>query len=233
MAMDARLVASDVGSVSACLHPAGWPVPSDQQRSDLSHDRDASSSAPTGGSTGFCHRRSGSRCRSPSRYTRSDVNPQLLTGTDIRGDALQGLRKPHCLERQLQPGHPPEPAWQQLAGSRAGGSVFGGGGADPGPRPAPSCRTRTAMPTPWCSATTCSFSGGDRGCRSAGVVKGLPKWIRESEGGKALAGCDVQPGALQHPHGAADCSRDQADYSLFSVPVARRDDACDHVRRSR
>ena len=28
-------------------------------------------------------------------YSRSDVSPQLLTGTDLRGDALPGLRKPH------------------------------------------------------------------------------------------------------------------------------------------
>jgi hypothetical protein len=56
-----------------------------------------------------------------------------------------------------------------------------------------------------------------------GIVGGLPKWIRESEGGKALskATFSLVPTNLRLTSGL---SKDQAEYSLFSVPVVRSDD---------
>jgi hypothetical protein len=57
-----------------------------------------------------------------------------------------------------------------------------------------------------------------------GLVKRLPKWLRESEGGRALADAtfSLAPSNVRWTSGL---SRDKADYSLFSVPVARPDDA--------
>jgi hypothetical protein len=57
-----------------------------------------------------------------------------------------------------------------------------------------------------------------------GLVKGLPKWIRESEGGKALSNAMVSliPSNIRW---ASGLSKDEGNYSSFSVPVVRGDDA--------
>jgi hypothetical protein len=56
------------------------------------------------------------------------------------------------------------------------------------------------------------------------LVKGLPTWLRESEGGKALAGAtfSLAPSNVRWGTGLV---RDRADQSLFAVPVIRPDDA--------
>jgi hypothetical protein len=56
-----------------------------------------------------------------------------------------------------------------------------------------------------------------------GIVKRLPKWIRESEAGKGLAGStfSLAPSNVRWSSGLL---RNEADYTLFAVPVARDDD---------
>ena len=57
----------------------------------------------------------------------------------------------------------------------------------------------------------------------SGIAKRLPKWLRESEGGKALrdAEFNLVPSNVRWSSGL---TKDRADYSLFSVPVTRPED---------
>ena len=94
MAMDARLLASDVGNVNASF------IRQDGQFHQINRD-------PSYRTTGtfqlnsnwrldrFLPTSLGLSIPLTVSYSRSDVTPELLTGTDLRGDALQGLRKPH------------------------------------------------------------------------------------------------------------------------------------------
>jgi hypothetical protein len=56
-----------------------------------------------------------------------------------------------------------------------------------------------------------------------GIIGGLPRWIRESEGGKALraASLSLVPSTVRWTSGL---TRDQGDYSSFAVPIARPSD---------
>jgi hypothetical protein len=57
-----------------------------------------------------------------------------------------------------------------------------------------------------------------------GILKGLPKWIRESEGGKGLAKATFSP-LPSNIRWSSGLSKNEADYSLFAVPVTRADDS--------
>ncbi|HEU4681406.1 MAG TPA: hypothetical protein VFS51_06645, partial [Gemmatimonadales bacterium] len=56
-----------------------------------------------------------------------------------------------------------------------------------------------------------------------GLIGGLPRWIRESEGGKALreARLSLVPSTVRW---ASGLTRDQGDYSSFAVPITRPSD---------
>jgi hypothetical protein len=221
MAVDTRLVASDVGSISASF------VRQDGQFHQMNTD-------PSYRTTGTFQLSSNwrlDRFLPPSLglsipltvgYNRSGVNPQLLTGTDIRGDALPGLRKPQSWTstynlaiRRSQRGH----SWltQGLVDPLTVSAALTQG------------RSRTELSDANSDAYSVllgySLQLGRVGPRLpfGGLVGGLPKWIRESDGGKALANArlSLAPSNIRWSSGI---SRDQADYSLFSVPVARADD---------
>ena len=57
-----------------------------------------------------------------------------------------------------------------------------------------------------------------------GVIRGLPKWLRESEAGRGLASgtFSLTPSSLR---ASSVWSRDQGDYSSFTIPVFRPDDS--------
>src|SRR5207237_9005394 len=56
-----------------------------------------------------------------------------------------------------------------------------------------------------------------------GLVAGLPKWLRESEGAKGLRGATLSV-VPQNIRLTSGLSRDQGDYSSFAVPIVRPDD---------
>ena len=221
VAVDARLIASDVGSLSASF------IRRDGQFHQINSD-------PTYRTTGTFQLGTNwrlDRFLPPSlglsvpfsvSYNRNDVNPQLLTGSDIRGDALSGLRTPQSWSasynlsiRRSQRGT----SWLTRALidplSFVGGLTQG--------------RSRTELS----DANSDSYSAalgynlqlqpGGFKLPFEGLVKGLPKWLRESEGGKALstARFSLVPNNVRWSSGL---SKDRADYSLFSVPVSRPDD---------
>ena len=222
MAMDARLVASDVGGVSASF------VRQNGQFRQINQD-------PTYRTTGtfqlntnwrldrFLPTSLGLSVPITVSYTRSNVTPELLTGTDLRGDALAGLREPRSWSANYN-----------LAIRRTvrGRSWLTRGFLDP--LSLATTLTQGHSRTELSEANDNAYSmllGYNlqlqrRGPRLPfrGVVKGLPSWIRESEGGKALANAtfSLVPTNFRASSGL---SRDQADNSLFAVPVARSDDS--------
>ncbi|MEO8089988.1 MAG: cell surface protein SprA, partial [Gemmatimonadales bacterium] len=221
MAMDARLIASDVGAVTASF------VREDGQFHQINED-------PSYRTTGtfllatnwrldrFLPTSLGLSVPLTVNYSRSDVNPQLLTGTDLRGDALQGLRKPH--------------SWTSNYGlairrSTRGRSWLVRGLIDPLSVAGTLTQGRSRTELSDANSDAYSVLAGynlqmqRRGPRLpfGGVVKGLPRWIRESEFGKGLAGASLGlvPSNIRLNSGL---TRNQADYSLFAVPIARSDD---------
>ena len=222
MAMDARLVASDVGGVSASF------VRQNGQFRQINQD-------PTYRTTGtfqlntnwrldrFLPTSLGLSVPITVSYTRSNVTPELLTGTDLRGDALAGLREPASWTANYN-----------LAIRRTvrGRSWLTRGFLDPFSLATSLTQGRSRTELSEANDNAYSMLLGynlqlqRRGPRLPfrGVVKGLPSWIRESEGGKALANAtfSLVPTNFRASSGL---SRDQADNSLFAVPVARSDDS--------
>jgi hypothetical protein len=221
LAVDTRLVASDVGSINAAY------IRQDGQFHQINSD-------PTYRTTGTLQVNTNwrlDRFLPPSlglsvpltvNYNRSDVSPQLLTGTDIRGDALEGLRKPQAWSANYN---------LAIRRSQSGSNWLIRGLVDP--------FSVAAVLTQGRSRTELSDANSDaysvvlgyalqlprRGPRLpfGGLVRRLPKWLRESEAGKALANARFSP-APSSVRWSSGISRDKADYSLFSVSVARPDD---------
>jgi len=222
MAMDARLIASDVGTISAAY------VRQDGQFHQINSD-------PTYRTTGtfqlstnwrldrFLPTSLGLAVPLAVSYSRSDVNPQLLTGTDLRGAALEGLRKPQSWTANYN---------LAIRRSQRGKSWLVRGLVDP--LSAVGTLTQGRSRTELSDANSDAYSvrvGYNlqlqrRGPRLpfGGIVKALPGWIRESEGGKSLAAATLSlvPSNVRWNSGL---ERNQADYSLFAVPVTRSDDA--------
>jgi hypothetical protein len=221
MALDTRFIASDVGSLTASY------LRKDGQFHQIN-------SNPTYRTTGTLQLATSwrlDRFLPPSlglsvpltvTYNRSDVNPQLITGTDIRGDALAGLRKPQSWTanynlaiRRSQQGK----GWliRGLVDPLSLAGAFTQG------------RSRTELSDANSDAYSVvlgySLQLQRRGPKLpfGGLVKALPKWVRESEGGKSLTNATFSP-VPTNIRWTSGLSRDQADYSAFAVPVARPDD---------
>jgi hypothetical protein len=222
LAFDTRLIASDVGSLAASY------VRQDGQFHQIN-------SAPTYRTTGTMQLATGwrlDRFLPPSlglsvpltvTYNRNDVDPQLITGTDIRGEALDGLRKPQSWTANYN---------LAIRRSQRGTGWLVRGLVDP--------LSLAGAFTQGRSRTELSDANSDaysvvlgysiqlqrRGPKLpfGGLIKRLPKWIRESEGGKSLGNATFSP-VPTNIRWNSGLSRDQADLSLFAVPVARPDDA--------
>jgi hypothetical protein len=221
IAVDTRLVASDVGSISAAF------VRQDGQFHQINTDPSYRTTGTLQLSTNwrldrFLPPSLGLSVPLTVSYNRSDVSPQLLTGTDIRGDALAGLRKPQSWTSTYN---------LAIRRNQRGRSWLTRGLADPVSLSAVLTQghSRTELSDANSNAYSVllgySLQLGRVGPRLpfGGLLGGLPKWIRESEGGKALANATLSL-APSNVRWTSGISRDRADYSLFSVPVARADD---------
>ena len=155
-------------------------------------------------------------------YNRANVDPQLLTGTDIRGDALSGLRTPVSWTANYS---------LAIRRSQRGRGWMSRGLLDP--LSLIGNLTQGRARTELSDANSNAYTGllgynlqlNRHGFRLplSGIAKRLPKWLRESEGGKALrdAEFNLVPSNVRWSSGL---TKDQADYSLFSVPVTRPED---------
>jgi hypothetical protein len=222
LALDTRFVASDVGSLTASY------VRKDGQFHQINSD-------PTYRTTGTLQVATNwrlDRFLPPSlglsvpltiSYNRNDVNPQLITGTDIRGEALAGLRRPRSWTANYN---------LAIRRSQRGKDWLVRGLVDPLSLAGVFTQGRSRTELSDANSDAYSFVLGynlqlqRRGPKLpfGGLIKGLPKWIRESEAGKSLANAtfSLVPTNVRWTSGL---SRDEADYSAFAVPVTRPDDA--------
>jgi hypothetical protein len=155
-------------------------------------------------------------------YAQSDEQPQLLTGSDLRGDALVGLRRPHSSTAIYNLG---------LRRAEPGRSWLVRGFLDPLAATLTVSRGRSRTEFSNATADASNLTVGynlqmkRRGLKLPfdGLIGGLPKWLRESEGGKGLreARLSLVPSNIRLISGL---SRDQGDFSSFAVPIVRPDD---------
>ena len=155
-------------------------------------------------------------------YARTGINPELLTGTDIRGEALSGLRKPDNRSTTVS---------LSIRREQPGKSWITKGVLDP--------LSATASITDGHALTELSdvqssnynvnlsyqLTSRRKGFRLplGGLVKVLPKFIREGELGKSLARADLSLAPTRVRFGSG-LSRDEANSTAFRFPVERSDD---------
>jgi hypothetical protein len=155
-------------------------------------------------------------------YARTGINPELLTGTDIRGEALSGLRKPEnrsttvslSVRRELPGKH-----WLTkglLDPLTATASVTDG-------------RALTELSDVQSSNynVNLTYQLTSRrkgfGLGLGGLVKALPKFMREGDLGKGLTRADLSL-APTRVRFASGLNRDESNSTAFRFPVARDDD---------
>lgn len=221
MAVDARLVASDVGNITASYLRQDGQF--HQINSDPSYRTTGNFQLNTNWRLDrFLPTTLGLSVPLTVSYARSDVSPQLLTGTDLRGEALAGLRRPKSWSADYN---------LAIRRSERGRNWLVRGLVDP--------LAITATLTQGRSRTEFSDANSDAYSLQVGynlqlqrrgprlpfskLVKGLPSWLRDSEGGKALANANFSL-APSNVRWSSGLTRNRADQSLYAVPVARPED---------
>jgi motility/secretion related protein SprA len=221
VAFDTRLVASDVGSVSASFTRQDGQFrlmnvdPTYRTTSGLQLDTrwQLDRFLPTG---------LGITAPMSVTYARANVAPQLLTGTDLRAEALPGLRKPEtwsatyafALRRSVKGSN-----WfsRSLLDPLAFNAAYTHGNATTEYSAAQSSNSLMSL--------TYNVQMRRRGFRLplGGLVDAMPSFIRSSETGRALRSGTVSlvPSNLRFN---STLSRDWAQQQSFSVPIARPTD---------
>lgn len=156
-------------------------------------------------------------------YARTGINPELLTGTDLRGASLPGLRKPQSWSATYS---------LSVRRSVPGTNWITRGFADPLSIIASLTQGRNQTDLSNIEANAYAFNATyllqlrrrGIGLPFGGIVKGLPKWIREGEAGKGLSKADFSfvPTRIRLFSGL---TRDESNSTAFRVPVERGDDA--------
>jgi Motility related/secretion protein len=220
--VDARLLASDVGSVSmSYIRQNGQFRQINQDPTYLG--KDVLQLTSNLRLEKFLPASLGLAMPLTINHARTGINPELLTGTDLRGAALPGLRKPENSTTSYT---------LAVRRSRAGKHWVTRGLVDP---LALSANVTTGQAVTELSQVSArSFDVNlnyllqmrRHGIRLpfGGVIRGLPRFIRESEGGKGLERADLSLAPTRISF-ASGLSRDQSDATAFRFPVARSDDA--------
>jgi hypothetical protein len=156
-------------------------------------------------------------------YARTGIEPELLSGTDLRASSLPGLRKPESWSATYS---------LSIRREVPGRSWITKGFVDP--LSITASRTQGRNTTDLSNAEASSYALNAtyllqmrrRGFRLplGGIAKGLPRWIREGEAGKSLERADFSlvPSRIRLTSGL---TRDEANSTAFRVPVASSDDA--------
>ena len=221
VSMDARLAASDVANVSAAY------VRQSGQFRQINEDPSyrASDALQVSGNLRlerFLPTSFGLAMPLTVSYARLGVNPELLTGTDLRGDALPGLRKPTSWSTSYA---------LAIRRSKPGANWLTKGFLDPLSFTGSYTRGRAqselsdARTSTYALALNYQLLMRRRGFRLplGGVVRGLPGFVRSGDLGKALERADVSlvPSRLRFTSGL---NRDEANSTAFRYPIARSDD---------
>jgi hypothetical protein len=221
MAFDTRLTASDVGNLAASF------VRQNGQFHQLGDN-------PTYRTTGQLQVNTSwrlDRFLPPSlglsvpftvSYSRAAEDPQLLTGTDLRADALSGLRRPRSWTAAYSLAiHRSEPGknWltRALLDPLAVSANLTNG------------RSQTELSRTRSDAAAVTLGYNLQVKRKTirlpfrGIVKGLPEWLRNSEAGKGLdsASFSLIPSNVRWTSGV---TRSQGQFTSFAVSVERPDD---------
>ena len=222
MALDARLVASDVGDMNMSF------VRQDGQFRQLGQ-------SPTyrtenvfraGGNwrlDRFLPASLGLAIPASVSYTRNSVDPQLLGGTDLRGASLDGLRRPEGWSTTYS---------LSIRRSARGTHWLTQGFLDPLALNATMTRGRATTELSEATSDVSNYSASynlqlrPQGVHFSlgGLVDRLPAFLRETEAGKSLrdARISLVPTNLRLNSGLA---RDRGDFISYQVPVARESDA--------
>jgi hypothetical protein len=156
-------------------------------------------------------------------YGRNTVDPELLTGTDIEGSALRGLRRPNSdaialnllVRRSLRSG---SALGRLLLDPLALNAAWGRGAS----------QTEFARTTNHNYALTLSYTLTPQPTRKrlnlGPLVNGLPRWLRDSDLGQGLrqGTYSFAPSSIRLSSGLA---RDSSDFFSYAVPVQRASDA--------
>jgi hypothetical protein len=155
-------------------------------------------------------------------YTRSAVRPELLTGSDLRGDALEGLRRPLSTAASMS---------LTVRRTLTDGSFLTKALINPLTVTGTLARASSATEysegenNNWSTNVTWQLNPprGARALGLGGLVSGLPRWLRESEGGQGIARGTVSlaPTAVRV---ASNLSRQAGDFTSFAVPIRRLED---------
>lgn len=221
MAADVRLAASDVGDISF-----GFVRQDGQFRQIGRLPTYRTTSAFSMGSNlqldRFLPTALGLAMPATVTFVRSDVDPQLVTGTDLRGAALQGLRRPTSWNLNTS---------LTLRRRVRGGSWLTRGLLDPmvinfnHTRGATTTERSEANAVATAASANYNLQLDRRGPRFSlgGLVNGLPDWLRNSEAGKALNAVQVSlvPNSVRLSSGLV---HNGSDYRGFQVPVERPGD---------
>jgi hypothetical protein len=222
MAFDTRLIASDVGSVSAAYVRQNGQFrflntdPSYRTTQTLLLDSrwQLDRFLPTG---------LGITAPASVTYARTAVDPELLTGSDLRGGALPGLRRPLSWSATYS---------LAIRRSAKGNSWLVRSLIDPLSLSAN--LTHGSSGTEYATARSNNHNvtvGYNVQMRRRGIrlpldwlVNGLPGFVRESETGKGLrkASLNLVPSNLRF---TSALTREWAEQRTFAVPIARSDDA--------
>ena len=218
LSLDARLVASDVGNLSVSY------VQQNGQFRQINQDPTYQGTGTLQLSTGwqldrFLPNSLGLSVPLNVSYTRAAVQPELLTGTDLPGDALPGARQPSSSTQNYS---------LTVRRSRKGTDFLTQALADPLSLRASLVRGRVGKEFSSASSDAHALSANynlqmqRRGINLpfGGLIGGLPRWIRESDAGKGLrsAKLSLVPSIVRLSSGL---SRSQADYFSFGAPIAR------------
>ncbi|MBA3658642.1 MAG: hypothetical protein H0W67_03525 [Gemmatimonadales bacterium] len=217
MALDARLVASDVGNVSMAF------VRQDGQFRQLNQD-------PSYRTTGtlqvasnwrldrFLPTSLGLSVPASVNYARTGVDPQLTTGTDLRGASLPGLRKPTSWSATYSIG---------VRRSQRSGNWLVHALIDPLGLTSSYTQGRTGTELTDASSRGLALNGTynlqmrRRGVRLpfAGIAARLPRWLRDNSSRTTdPAILSLVPSNLRL---TSSLTRNEGDYSSFGAPVER------------
>lgn len=156
-------------------------------------------------------------------YTRSTVDPELLTGTDIEGKALPRLRRPASdllamsllLRRSVRSGNA---VARLLVDPLALSASYSLGNN----------LTEFSRTTSNAYALALSYTltpqAKRRRLNLGGLVNGLPRWLRDSDLGQGLRGGTWSP-VPSNVRLSSGLARDSSDFFSYAVPVTRDTDA--------
>jgi hypothetical protein len=155
-------------------------------------------------------------------YARTASNPELLTGTDIRGDVLAGLRKPDNRSTTVT---------LSVRREVPGKNWLTKGLVDPLSASASLTDGRAVTELSDVQASNYDvnlsylLTSRRKGFRLGlgGLVKALPKFMREGDLGKSLSRADLSL-APTRVRFASGLSRTESNSTAFRFPVARSDD---------